>query len=409
MPPRPHPTGHKPQAGLSHKPQATSHKPVSHDVIVIGAGSVGAPTALALARDGLKVLVIDSLPSQGQGSNKAAIGGVRATHSDPAKIRLGLRTLEIMSSWQEAYGHDIEWREGGYVFVAYREEEERKLRELLKVQHAQGLAIEWYGADALLGIVPDLEARGLRGGTYSPHDGHCSPLLAGHAYCDQARRYGAEFRFREQVTDIMVDKGRVRGVVTDKGRYSAPVVVNAAGPWARQVGLTVGCEHPVWPDAHEAGVTEAVAHFLDPMVVDIRPVPGSANFYFHQLATGQLTFCITPDPPIWGEDQRETSRFLPEVSRRMVRLMPRLGRLRVRRTWRGLYPMTPDGSPLVGWLDEPRGYLAAVGMCGQGVMLGPGLGELLARTVAETLGAEDREVLAELSPNREFAAEEALK
>ncbi len=409
MPPRLHPIRHRLCAEGQLSPQATSHKPDSYDVIIIGAGSVGAPAALAMARDGLKVLVIDSLPSQGQGSNKAAIGGVRATHSDPAKIRLGLRTLEIMASWQEAYGHDIEWREGGYVFVAYREEEERKLRELLKVQHAQGLAIDWYDADALLGIVPDLEPRGLRGGTYAPHDGHCSPLLAGHAYCEQAQRYGAEFRFREQVTDIMVDKGRVRGVVTDKGRYSAPVVVNAAGPWARRVGLMVGHEHPVWPDAHEAGVTEAVAHFLDPMVVDIRPVPGSANFYFHQLATGQLTFCITPDPPIWGEDRRETSRFLPEVSRRMVGLMPRLGRLRVRRTWRGLYPMTPDGSPLVGWLDEPRGYLVAIGMCGQGVMLGPGLGELLARTVAETLGAEDREVLTELSPSREFAAEEALK
>ncbi|MFO8034061.1 MAG: FAD-binding oxidoreductase [Candidatus Bipolaricaulota bacterium] len=378
-------------------------------MIIIGAGSVGAPAALAMARAGLKVLVIEALPSQGQGSNKAAIGGVRATHSDPAKIRLGLRTLEIMSSWQESHGQDIEWREGGYVFVAYREEEERTLKELLKVQHSHGLDIEWYEAEELLQIVPDLEPRGLLGGTYSPRDGHCSPLLAGHAYCDQAKRYGAEFRFGERVTGIVVQGARVQGVHTDKGRYAAPLVLNAAGPWARQVGLMVGHEHPVWPDTHEAGVTEAVAHFLDPMVVDIRPVPGSANFYFHQLATGQLTFCLTPDPPIWGEDRRETSRFLPKVSRRMVGLMPRLGRLRVRRTWRGLYPMTPDGSPLVGWAEEPRGYLVAIGMCGQGVMLGPGLGELLARTVLGTLSQEDENVLAELSPSREFAAEEALK
>ncbi len=390
-------------------PHASRSTPHAYDVIIIGAGSVGTPAALAMAREGLQVLILDRLPSQGQGSNKAAIGGVRATHSDPAKIRLSLRTLEIMSSWQGTYGHDIEWREGGYVFVAYREEEERTLKEILKVQHAHGLNIDWYDSAELLRIVPDLNPQSLRGGTFSPGDGHCSPLLAGHAYCDQAQRYGAKFHFSEEVRDISVRGGRVRGVVTDKGRYAAPVVVNAAGPWAREIGGLVGVKHPVWPDAHEAGVTEPVAHFLDPMVVDIRPVPGSANYYFHQLATGQLTFCITPQPPLWGEDRRETSRFLPEVSRRMVGLMPRLSRLRVRRTWRGLYPMTPDGSPLVGWAAEPRGYLLAIGMCGQGVMLGPGLGELLARMVQDTLSEDDREVLAELSPEREFAAEEALK
>ena len=71
--------------------------------------------------------------------------------------------------------------------------------------------------------------------------------------------------------------------------------------------------------------------------------------------------------------------------------------------------MSPDGSPLVGWAGEPEGYLMAVGMCGQGFMLGPGLGELLSRMVLQRLTQEDREVLAELSPEREFAGVEVLK
>lgn len=380
-----------------------------YDVVIIGAGSVGAPTALAMARDGLKVLVLESAASQGQGSNKAAIGGVRATHSDVAKIRLCLRTIEIMSGWRDTYGHDIEWRGGGYVFVAYGEEEEQKLKRLLTRQHIHGLDIDWYDAYELLEIVPDLNPVGLLGGTYSPGDGHCSPLLAGHAYCDQAKRYGATFNYGERVTSILVEAGRVQGVETDRGRYSADVVLNAAGAWARELGVMVGLEHPVQPDSHEAGITEPVAQFLQPMVVDIRPAPGSANYYFHQLATGQVAFCITPQPPILGFDCRETSSFLPLVSRRMVEVMPRLARLRVRRTWRGLYPMSPDGSPLVGWAGEPAGYLMAIGMCGQGFMLGPGLGELLSRLVLDRLTVEDREVLAELSPDRVFAGEEVLK
>lgn len=80
---------------------------MSYDVVVIGAGSVGTPAAFYLAREGLKVLVIDRLPSPGQGSNKAAIGGVRATHSDPAKIRLGLRTIEILARFEAEFGYDV--------------------------------------------------------------------------------------------------------------------------------------------------------------------------------------------------------------------------------------------------------------------------------------------------------------
>jgi sarcosine oxidase subunit beta len=91
-----------------------------YDVIIIGAGSIGAPTAFYLAQAGLRVLVIDRESSPGQGSNKTAIGGIRATHSDSAKIRLCLRSLEIFSTWQEIYGDDIEWNQGGYCFVTYR-------------------------------------------------------------------------------------------------------------------------------------------------------------------------------------------------------------------------------------------------------------------------------------------------
>jgi sarcosine oxidase subunit beta len=97
------------------------------------------------------------------------------------------------------------------------------------------------------------------------------------------------------------------------------------------------------------------------------------------------------------------------VAQRMVDLMPRLRPLRVRRTWRGLYPMTPDGFPLVGWAREVRGLLLAVGMCGQGFMLGPGLGEILSHMVQDKLPAKDREILEFLSPYREFKGMEMLK
>jgi sarcosine oxidase subunit beta len=376
----------------------------THDVILIGAGSVGTPAALALAEAGRRVLVLDHRKSVGQGSNKAAIGGVRATHSDPAKIHLGTRSLEIFSTWEERRGEDIEWLTGGYCYPVYRPEDEATLKGLLPGQRAHGLGIDWLGAEEILQIVPDIEPRNLLGGTFSPGDGHCSPLLALHAMYEHAKKAGAEFRFEERVTGLDVRGGRVAGVITNRGRHEAKVVVNAAGAWAGQLGFDL----PVKPDEHEAGVTEPVARFLGPLVVDMRPGEGSANAYFYQHRTGQVIFCLTPAPAIWGDDRRETSDFLPMMARRLLAVMPRLATLRVRRTWRGLYPMTPDGLPLIGWSNAVEGLFIAAGMCGQGFMLGPALGELIERAVRGAPTVEDRVVMAELSPARSFAAKEKL-
>jgi sarcosine oxidase subunit beta len=379
------------------------------DVVIVGAGSVGLPAALFLAEQGVKPLVIDQFASAGQGSNKAAIGGIRATHSSPAKIHLCLESLRIFSTWEEAHGDGIEWAQGGYTFVAYREQEEHALKNLLKVQQRAGLNIRWLERDDLLQVVPALNREGLRGGTYSPEDGSASPMLSAHAFYRRAVELGAQFRFHERVTGLMRRRGMIVGVRTDKGGYATETVINAGGPWAKAVADMAGLDAPVVPDSHEAGITEPVAPFLTPMVVDIRPAEGSTNYYFYQHKPGGVVFCITPDPPIVGTDRRETSAYLPMIARRMVGLMPKLANIKVRRTWRGLYPMTPDGSPIIGRARELEGYIHAVGMCGQGYMLGPGVGKLLTRMLTDQETEADAVTLKELSPYRAFAGTEALK
>jgi sarcosine oxidase subunit beta len=379
------------------------------DVIIIGAGSVGAPLAWQLAEAGLRTLVIDQYASVGQGSNKTAIGGIRATHSDPAKIRICLKSIEIFSNWKRRFGDDIGWLQGGYSFVAYREREAKLLKDLLSTQKQQGLDIDWYDRELLLDIIPALNPQGLMGGTYSPGDGSASPLKSALAFERQAKAHGAIFRYGEVVNGILSASGAVKGVRTDKGTYHTGMVVNAAGPWAREVASLMGVEVPVQPDSHEAGITEPVEPFLKPMVVDIRPMEGSANYYFYQHHTGQILFCVTPNPPIIGLDRRETSVFLPQVARRLTGIMPRLKNLKVRRTWRGLYPMTPDGAPIVGKVQGLRGYINAVGMCGQGYMLGPGLAVYLRQLITGEMDQEACQVLDRLSPYRAFAGAEALK
>jgi sarcosine oxidase subunit beta len=381
----------------------------TYDIIVIGAGSVGAPAAYYLAKAGMKVLVLESVPSVGQGSNKRAIGGIRATHSDPAKIMLCRRAIEIFATFKETFGIDIEWDQCGYSYVAYTSREEKILKDLLPVHTKAGIKNDWYDTADYLKLIPDLNPNGLIGGTFSPNDGSASPLLVNHAYFALATSLGAEFRFNEPVQSMTLLNGKITEVKTDKDSYSAEIVLNASGAWAEEIGKLAGVELPVKPDSHEAAITEPVARFLGPMVVDIRPAPGSANYYFYQHITGQIIFCITPSPSSWGKDVNETSEFLPMVSQRMVQVMPRLANIRVRRTWRGLYPMTPDGFPIIGWSPQVSNFLLGVGFCGQGFMLGPSSGELLTRLAQRATTAEDDAILPLLSPERKFTGQEMLK
>ena len=379
------------------------------DVIIIGAGSVGTPIALYAARAGLKVAVFDGKASVGRGENRAAIGGIRATHSDPAKIALGQASLRIFAGWHAQTGQHIGWRQGGYTFVAYTAAHATMLRELVQVQRGLGLDIDWHDAAYVRELVPGIAPDGLLGGTFSPGDGSASPLLYAHSFRVEAERAGARFFFGEPVFDLLRGGDRVVGVISSQGRHSAPVVINAAGAHAAELGALIGLDIPVVPDSHEGGISEPVARFIEPMVVDIRPGPGSKNFYFYQNAEGQVVFCITPDPPILGTDDRATSVFLPQVAQRMVGLLPRLAKLKVRRTWRGLYPMTPDGAPLLGWAPGVPGLFLAAGMCGQGFMLGPGIGQSVARVLTDASTDSDREILEDLAPDREFRGTEALK
>lgn len=385
-----------------------------YDVIIIGSGSVGTPTAYFLAKEGLRVLVLDELASSGQGQNKAAIGGVRATHSDPAKIQICLQSLDIFSNWKEKTGTDIGWKGGGYSFPVYRDKEEKTLKSILPIQKKHGLEIDWYDSDEIKKIIPGINENGLIGGTYSPNDGQVSPLLASESFTNEAVKLGAEFKFCEGVTNLLI-KGdsEVKGVKTLKDEYKADAVLNASGANASDICKMAGLDIPVNPDSHEAGITAPVKHFLDPLIVDLRPDPEgkTANFYFGQCSEGQIIFCYTPIKIFPGKNRDSTSEFMPIMARRLVNLIPRFKNLTIRRIWRGLYPMTPDGIAVVGKPSGVEGFYLGIGMCGQGFMMGPGVGLNLANLISKDKPVIDKKVFDLLSPDRNFYSgkKEALK
>ena len=134
-------------------------------------------------------------------------------------------------------------------------------------------------------------------------------------------------------------------------------MINASGVNASGICPMAGLDIPILPDSHEAGISAPVQQFLDPLVVDLRPGPEgkTINFYFGQDSNGQIIFCYTPKAPISGKNRNSTYEFMPIIAARLVEVIPRLKNLTIRRVWRGLYPMTPDGSPSRRQGPERRG------------------------------------------------------
>ena len=377
------------------------------DIIIAGAGSVGVPLSMFLSKEGYKVCVIEKNSSPGQGQNKAAIGGVRATHSDSSKIKTCLKSIEIFSTWKEIYGDDIGWRKGGYLFPVYSENDEKVLKDLLNIQKKYGLNIEWISADDVKSIVKGINTESLRGGTYSPDDGSASPLLSINSFYFKSLEYQTEFVFNEKINEITKNKNFK--IKTDKNEYESKYFINCAGANAKEISLMLGVDIPVKPDSHPAGITEPIERIFEPMIVDIRKGEKSKNFYFYQNFEGQIIFCLTPEPPRWGYDRNFSSEFLNEMAKRILKLLPSLRNIRIRRFWQGLYPMTPDGFPIVDFdAGGVENYIVACGMCGQGFMLGPGIGWVITEILSGRKKRDD-DMIINFKISRSFSGQEKLK
>ncbi|MFO7660081.1 MAG: FAD-dependent oxidoreductase, partial [Candidatus Cloacimonadaceae bacterium] len=216
----------------------------TYDVIIVGAGSIGIPAAMYLAEKKLKVLVLDEEHAPSQQNNKKAIGGVRATHSDYGKISVCQRSIEIFKTWKETYGDDLGWLSNGYSYPAYTEKDEKILKDLMQIQLSFGLNIRWISPEAYNELVPGITMKELRGSTYSPEDGSCSPLLAAMAFYFRAKRLGAEFHFSEKVTELKMIDGKVIEVITNKDRYVCGQLINASGNHAKEIAKLAGMDVP---------------------------------------------------------------------------------------------------------------------------------------------------------------------
>jgi len=371
------------------------------DAIVIGGGIIGCATGYYLAEKGLKVNLLerDYLTS---GSTGRCIGGIRQQFSTPLSIKVAMESMKKFASMNNDLSQSVEFHQGGYLFLAHSEEKKQTYLNLIDIQKTMGLAVEYIGVGEIEKLVPGIDATDLLGGAYCPSDAQANPFLIVDGYARKIKEKGNVFTQKE-VAKISTRNGKVVSVSThDNEDYYAPIVVNAGGPFARDIAKMVDIDIPIYAERHEAMITEQMERFFDMMIVDYR----ADGCYFNQKwPHGSIIGCYTPVPNVPGYDLGTSFEFAKEMGRRMARLIPRLRDIKIIRHWSGSYEMTPDGNPILDTSDI-NGFWIVGGMCGHGFMLGPEIGWLAAEYITEGRAPYD---ISEFALRRDFSGKEVMK
>ncbi|MER5452109.1 FAD-binding oxidoreductase [Streptomyces sp. NPDC002764] len=381
-------------------------KPLTCDVVVIGAGMVGAACALYAARAGLDVLVVDRGGVAG-GTTGAGEGNILVSDKEPGpELELALLSLRLWTELTADLGASVEYEAKGGVVVASSPGGLTALERFADAQRAVGVVADPVAGDTLYALEPHL-APGLPGGVHYPQDSQVMPALAA---AHLLRASGTRLLTGHRVTDVLSGPdGAVRGVRTDRGDLHAPAVVNAAGTWGGEIAALAGVHLPVLPRRGFVLVTEPLPRRVRHKVYAADYVADVASDSA-ALQTSPVVEGTAAGPVLIGAS-RERVGFdrtfsLPAVralAAGATRLFPFLADVRATRAYLGFRPYMPDHLPAVG--PDPRvpGLYHACGHEGAGIGLSTGTGHLVAQVLT---GKKPDLDLTPFSPDR-FAEEAA--
>lgn len=369
-------------SAVDHSLMSHHSKAVCMSAVVVGSGIIGLASAYYLQKRGVDTVVLDK-STPGTGSTGRANGGIRAQFSSPINTKLSQESIEVWKSFEEQFDTEIGYRRPGYLFLARRESTAEILRENVRKQNELGVDSEFVSPDDAAVLCPELNAEQYRGGAYCAGDGFADPNLGLQGFLRGATDLGADVRTGVEVLDVLRDGERVSGVRTDAGDVEAEFVVNAAGPWAAQVGALAGLDLPVSPRRRQLVIVEPETPVDDsvPFTVDLdesvhfRPERNGAA-----VVGGHFAEDAAADPDAYKRkmDQGWAIQALEQVSECAEYFGPET---RVKHGWAGLYAVTPDHHPIIE--ESLPGFVNVVGFSGHGFMHSPAVGQVVAELVAD--------------------------
>ncbi len=354
-----------------------------YDVVVVGAGIVGAACACELAGRGLRVTVVDR-DIVGGGATAAGMGHIVVMDDSDAQFALTRYSQQLWQTLRPDLPDDVEYEQCGTIWVAADEEEMCEVRRKQDYYGKRGVSTEVLDTQALQNLEPNARP-GLAGGLLVAEDGVLYPPCAARFLMDRAQERGAKLNLDFPVAQIGL--GQVR--LTDGTEISAEIIVNAAGAWAAD--LTPGLE--IKKRKGHLVITDRYPGFVRHQLVELGYLKSahsasgdSVAFNIQPRRTGQILIGSSRQ---YGAEHKEVdSSILVRMLQRAQEYMPGLAQLSTVRAWTGFRAATPDKLPLIGpWAGDTNGdrsIFLATGHEGLGITTSLGTARILADQIVGT-------------------------
>ena len=368
------------------------------DVIIIGAGVHGTSLAFHLAERGTSVIVLERAWI-GAGATGRSSGLVRMHYDLLAETKLAWASFPYFTDWARRVGGECGFTNTGFLWLEHGDGEAR-VRANVDSHRALGIDTTLVHADDIARLAPAMALDGDEVAAYEPASGYADPSVAATGFMRAAKAMGARLVQGAEVTSITTsdDGTRVTGVGTTSGDFAAPIVVNAAGPWAARVGAMVGLDVPVTVWRHDTG-------YIGVPVAAPRPIPvvidNARSMYIRPEGSELLLIGLEDGSIIGGSPDRDTANaepgFSDVVTDRIVRRLPALADGTFRVAHSGQDGLTPDQRSILGQAG-PDGFYLDCGHSGTGFKTAPAIGLGMAELILD--GAATSVDIAPFVPTR---------
>jgi sarcosine oxidase subunit beta len=359
--------------------------PKTADIVILGAGVMGASIAfqLALRRAG-RIVVIDK-DHVGRGGSGRSSALIRMHYSFPPEVELALISLRMFQNWQEIVGQPGDFRKTGFVRIVHPNEMER-LKQNVEMQRELGARVELITGHELHELEPDWNVDDVELAAYEPDSGYGDGTGVAGDLLTRARDLGVNYFSRTLATSCMVEAGRVVGVTTGQGKISTPVVISATGPWTRPLVQQAGYDLPIECEYHQVAILRNTPEMKGGGAACIDSVTAT---YFRSDAHDKFLIGdfygkrgVDPD----NFPQSASGESLEEIIERACRRVPKLEGAEVMRGVTGVYDMTPDSRPLLGEIPGVDGLYVCAGFSGMGFKISPAIGVVMTELVLDGKG-----------------------
>jgi sarcosine oxidase subunit beta len=346
------------------------------DVVIIGAGVIGCSTAYHLAQIGLTDVAVLEMDQVGSGSSGKSASMLSLQYcKDDLTIQMTKYSYAKYMWFEGDMGVPIDFKKIGWMSVA-SEKNVEPLRRNAKLLNSHAITTEIMDPNEIKRRYPEINTEDLVLGTWGPDDGLIDPHMIMWGYMKKAQEMGATLHQGVKATAIQVRHGKVEGVRTEKGFVSSRTVVNAAGPWAKEIGRWVDVEIPIINLARTIVVTGPFADipnhrpFLDDMTLE---------WYCRPELSGLLMGMGAK--PVEEPNIQTDAEMVNEMIDVAVHRIPVLEKASMQTAWTGIRPLTPDDHPIVGLAPSLDGFILNCGWGGRGIIQAPIAGKLVAETI----------------------------